>query len=219
MKNPSLPYVAPFAAFLIFLSLDGKLGLRPELEYPLRVVLLTAVLWVFSRRVIDLRAPQWLASAALGVGVFLLWIGPDVLWPSWREHWMFRNAIMGQAPAPEAGYGSLPWHALLFRTVRAVLLVPVIEELFWRGWLMRWLIRPDFQSVPPGQYSRQSFWTVAVLFALEHGAYWDVGLLAGIAYNWWMVRTTSLGNCILSHAVTNLCLSGYVMAAGRWQYW
>jgi membrane protease YdiL (CAAX protease family) len=58
-----------------------------------------------------------------------------------------------------------------------------------------------------------------VLFASEHGAYWDVGLAAGVAYNWWMVRTRSLGDLILAHAVTNLCLSVYVIAAGKWEYW
>jgi membrane protease YdiL (CAAX protease family) len=58
-----------------------------------------------------------------------------------------------------------------------------------------------------------------VLFASEHGAFWDVGLAAGILYNWWMVRTRSLADCILAHAVTNGCLAAYVLAGGHWQYW
>lgn len=219
MNNSSIPYVLPFVAFLVFLSLDGKLGLGPELEYPLRAVALAVLLWVFSRNVIDLRAPQWIGSTLLGVAVFVVWIAPELVWPAWHEHWLFRNPLMGTAPAPDQGYASLPWHTLLARTVRAVILVPIIEELFWRAWLMRWLIKPDFQEVPLGQYSKQAFWMVAVLFALEHGSYWDVGLLAGVAYNWWMVKTKSLGDCVLSHAVTNLCLSGYVLATGKWQYW
>jgi CAAX prenyl protease-like protein len=94
-----------------------------------------------------------------------------------------------------------------------------VEELFWRGWLMRWLIAADFRSVPLGAYTAQAFWVVAVLFASEHGAYWDVGLLAGIAYNWWMLRTRSLGDLILAHAVTNACLSAYVIVARKWEYW
>ncbi|MBL8232950.1 MAG: CAAX prenyl protease-related protein [Bryobacterales bacterium] len=218
-NNPSLPYVLPFAAFMVFLSLDGKLGVGPEVEFPLRVVLLSALLWIFSRHVIDLRAPKWAGSVLLGVVVFAVWIAPDVIWPEWRKHWLFENSLMGAAPAPQAGYASLPWHTLLFRTIRAVILVPVIEELFWRAWLMRWIIKPDFQTIPLGQYSTQAFWIVAVLFAVEHGSYWEVGLLAGIAYNWWMVKTRSLGDCVLAHAVTNLCLSGYVIATGKWQYW
>ena len=108
---------------------------------------------------------------------------------------------------------------LLLRTVRASILVPIIEELFWRGWLMRWLIQPQFQRVPLGAYTAFSFWTVALLFASEHGPYWDVGLAAGILFNWWMIRTKSLGDVIAAHAFANLLLSGYVVATGKWEYW
>ena len=97
--------------------------------------------------------------------------------------------------------------------------VPILEELFWRGWLMRWLISPQFEKVPLGAYQAGAFWITAALFASEHGPYWDVGLIAGIAYNWWMVRTRSLGDCILAHAVTNACLCGYVVATRHWEYW
>jgi CAAX prenyl protease-like protein len=59
----------------------------------------------------------------------------------------------------------------------------------------------------------------AVLFASEHGPYWDVGLLTGFLYNWWMIRTRSLGDCIVAHAVTNACLCVYVVSSGSWEYW
>jgi hypothetical protein len=59
----------------------------------------------------------------------------------------------------------------------------------------------------------------AVLFAAEHGSYWDVGLLAGITYNWWMVRTGRLADCMVAHAVTNGFLAAYVLYFGQWQYW
>jgi CAAX prenyl protease-like protein len=95
----------------------------------------------------------------------------------------------------------------------------VIEELFWRGWLMRYLVSADFQRVRLGTYTSLSFWLTAALFASEHGPYWDVGLLAGILYNWWVVRTGSLGDCILAHAITNLCLASYVLGLGQYQYW
>jgi catechol 2,3-dioxygenase-like lactoylglutathione lyase family enzyme len=105
-------------------------------------------------------------------------------------------------------------------TFGSVVLVPPVEELFWRGWLMRWLIRPDnFHAVRLGAYSHYSFWTTAILFAAEHGPYWDVGLIAGVLYNWWMVRTRSLADCTVAHAITNGLLAVYVLYAGHWQYW
>src|SRR5262249_2958695 len=105
------------------------------------------------------------------------------------------------------------------RTLRAVLIVPIVEELFWRAWLMRWLIEPDFSKVPLGAYTAASFWPVAFLFAVEHGPYWDVGLLAGILFNAWMIRIRSLGDLILTHAIANSALSVYVITAGKWEYW
>jgi CAAX prenyl protease-like protein len=105
------------------------------------------------------------------------------------------------------------------RILRAVVLVPIIEELFWRAWLMRWLISPRFEQIKLGAYAPMAFWVTAILFASEHGPYWDVGLITGVIYNWWMVRTRSLGDCILVHAVTNACLCGYVVATKHWEYW
>jgi len=218
-KNPSLPYVLPFGVFLLFLALSAKTGLRPEIEYGLRVTILSLLLWFVSRRVISFKTVSTWGSILLGAAVFLMWIGPDLVSPAWRQHWVFQNPIAGSAHQPPGGYASLPASALFFRALRAVAVVPIVEELFWRAWLMRWLVKPDFQSIPLGFFERQSFALTAVLFGLEHGAYWEVGLGSGIAYNWWMVRTRSLGDCILAHAVTNACLSAYVLLASKWQYW
>ena len=109
---------------------------------------------------------------------------------------------------------------LTIRVLSSMALVPILEELFWRGWLMRWLINNrDFLKVPLGTYQASAFWIVALLFASEHGAYWEVGLLAGIIYNWWIIRTKNLADCILAHAVTNGTLAAYVLSSGQWQYW
>ena len=95
---------------------------------------------------------------------------------------------------------------LVLRCLSSFVLVPILEELFWRGWMMRWLIDTNFLKVPLGKYVPSAFWIVAVLFASEHGPYWEVGLAAGIVYNWWIVRTRNLADCILAHAVTNAVL-------------
>ena len=76
-----------------------------------------------------------------------------------------------------------------------------------------------FERVPLGTYQAAAFWVVALLFASEHGPYWDVGLAAGIVFNLWMIRTNSLGDVILAHAIATGCLSAYVICAGKWEYW
>ncbi len=89
----------------------------------------------------------------------------------------------------------------------------------WRGWLMRWLVNPAFEKVAPGAFQTGAFWLTALLFAAEHGPYWEVGLIARAIYNGCMVRTKSWNDCILAHAVTNACLSLFVIVTGRWEYW
>lgn len=218
--HPAVPYVAPFIVFFVLLlSAEHLQKVLGEWEFPFRVCLLSLTLWVFSRDVIDLRVQRFLGSLVLGIVVFAIWVGPDVLIPGYRQHWLFQNAITGslKSSIPEDIRANLT--VLIFRTIRAVLLVPIIEELFWRGWLMRWLISPNFETVPLGAYTPSAMWITALLFASEHGPYWEVGLIAGLAYNYWMVKTKSLGDCIFAHAVTNGVLCLFVIASGRWEYW
>ncbi|MEP7362429.1 MAG: CAAX prenyl protease-related protein [Acidobacteriota bacterium] len=218
LKHPAAPYIGPFLVFIAFLALGDFLGLG-EWEFPFRVGILAASIWFFSRSVLDLRAPYWLASIGVGIAVFVIWVAPDYLIPGYRQHWLFSNSIMGKVASSLPDGFHMSTFVLVFRTLRAVVIVPIVEELFWRGWLMRWLIDNDFQKLPLGAFTWSSFVITSLLFASEHGPYWEVGLLAGAIYNLWIVSTKSLGDCILAHAVTNGVLSGYVIAAGKWEYW
>lgn len=221
LDNPrsSIAWAGPFAVFMALLVLMPMLEIPQPWDALLRVLIITASLWVFSRRVIDFRAPHWLASIGVGIAVFALWIAPDVLFPGYRDHWLFQNSITGSLKSSlDPAERAMPL-VLALRSIRAILLVPILEELFWRGWLPRWIQNPDFNEVPLGRYTLMAFVITAVLFASEHGPYWDVGLLTGIIYNWWMWRTKSVGDLILAHAVTNACLSGYVVVSGKWEYW
>ena len=220
IKHPSVPYVAPFVGFMAFIALAHWLPVSPRLLYPLRVVVIGAVVVVCSRQLVSFRAHNLAGSILMGIAVFVLWIAPDVLWPAYRGHWLFDNFLVGsaQSSVPQDVKESLIFVA--FRVFGSVALVPIVEELFWRGWLMRWLVRPeDFESVRLGTYTHYSFWITALLFGAEHGPYWDVGLLAGILYNWWMVRTGRLADCIVAHAITNAILAAYLLYSSQWQYW
>jgi CAAX protease family protein len=215
----SLPYVVPFGAVIVLLAVHPVLSLSPLAEQALWILVMTATLGWVARPALDFRIRNWAGSLLMGVAVFAIWIGPDRIFPGYHSFWLFTNPVMGSVAGtfPEASRGD--WAVLALRTMRAAVFVPIAEELFWRGWLMRWLISPHFQEVPLGAWSARAFWIVAILFATEHGALWDVGLAAGVLYNWWMLRTRSLGDLILAHGITNLCLSAYVVFAGRWEYW
>jgi CAAX prenyl protease-like protein len=214
----TLPWVAPFAVFALWLLLGKTIPLAwPAKEILLDAVVLASILG-FSWRVLPRAAPHWLPSVALGLAVFALWIAPDTLLPGWRDHWIFQKSVTGNVKTTIPPDELTPL-MLTLRTARAALLIPVIEELFWRGWLPRWLQDTRFERIPLGHYTRFAFWATAVLFSAEHGPFWEVGLVCGVIYNWWMSRTRSLGDLMIAHGVTNLALSLYVIASGRWGFW
>jgi len=179
-----------------------------------------AVILAVSRAPLRRGPSKPLLSVLVGIAVFILWVGPDRIAPGWHHAIIFDNAILGH-PAGNTPPASINEPLfLLFRVAISVIAVPILEELFWRGWLMRWIVNPDhFEQTPLGTWAPAAFWITALLFASEHGSFWDVGLAAGIVYNWWMIRTHNLWDCIIAHAVTNGILAAYVIAAGQWQYW
>jgi len=218
----TLAYIAPFCVLIVLLGLSQGIH-QPSLALQSAIVsIMCATIALTAKRVLAnpklMRVRNWPGTVLIGVVVFAIWIAPDRLMPGYRSLWLFNNPVMGRdsgLPSGPPGDGA----AQAVRALRAVAIVPVAEELFWRGWLMRWLIAADFESVPLGAWSALSFWIVALLFGSEHGRYWDVGLVAGVVYNWWMLRTRSLGDLIVTHAITNACLSAYVVFAGKWEYW
>jgi len=220
VRFPALPYVAPFLTFIALMGVEKLTGLPTTWMYPVRAVATLAVLLAVSRAPLSVRPTRPLASVALGAAVFVLWIGPDVLFgPGYRHFWLFQNSITGAAASSIPLVLRHRFWFLALRTASCALLVPPMEELFWRGWAMRWVIASDFRKIPLGTYQASAFWLVALMFAAEHGPYWEVGLATGIIYNWWMVRTRTLADCIVAHAVTNGLLSAYVLATHQFQYW
>jgi CAAX prenyl protease-like protein len=221
---PSILYAGPFVLFVALLPLQRVLPWPPvwlNLGYVAVMLLALATVW---RRIPDLQLDKlafrnWFGSAAIGVIVFVAWVVPDMLFPGYRHNVLFENFLTGTTTAGLSEAARTQPLVLWLRAFRAVIIVPIVEELFWRAWMMRWIIVPDFLSIPLGTWSARAFWVVALLFAAEHGPMWDAGLFAGVLYNWWMVRTRSLGDLILVHAISNACISIYVVAAGRWAYW
>jgi CAAX prenyl protease-like protein len=193
--------------------------LPPRVELVARLALPALALALCWRRLPKFRMEHPAGSVLTGLAVFVLWVAPDFLFPGWRSHWMFQNPVLGRlnvSMPPESLNHPVD---LVLRVLRASTVVALAEEIFWRGWLMRYLIHDDFQSVPIGAYQFRAFWLTAVFFAVEHGPYWEVGLAAGMIYNWWAVRSKSLGDLILAHGVTNAALSVFVILTRRWEYW
>jgi CAAX prenyl protease-like protein len=214
----TIEWVGPFAIFAIWLLVDKRLPIANPAKEIVRDLVLVAAIFGLSRRVLPRTAPHWLRSTVLGLAVFVVWVAPDFIFPGWRQSSIFQNGITGRVTTSIPRTDLTPL-MLVLRSVRAVLLVPILEELFWRGWLPRWIQDNRVDCIPLGQYTPLAFWATALLFAVEHGPFWEVGLVAGVVYNWWMRRTRSLGDLMVAHGVTNLALSLYVIATGQWGFW
>ena len=105
-----------------------------------------------------------------------------------------------------------------FLAVGAALLVPVMEELFWRSFLMRWIQRPAFLGVDPAQVGLRALLISTFMFVLVHPL-WLAAALAGLAYAWLYIRTGKLWTSVIAHAVTNGALGIWVVRSGQWQFW
>lgn len=216
----AIPWVAPFAVFMVWLAVGPSLNIPQPWESVARVAVLLAVLLTVSRNLVfSLRVRHVLPSVLIGLGVFVMWVAPDQLFPAYRSHWLFQNSVTGTITT------SIPANELAdplvvsLRVFRAAILVPILEELFWRGFLPRWIVNNDWSKVPLGTFNTLAFVGTALLFASEHGPFWEVGLLCGLIYNWWMWKTRSLGDLVLVHAVTNGALAAFVLVTKQYAYW
>ncbi|HYR58229.1 MAG TPA: CAAX prenyl protease-related protein [Chthoniobacteraceae bacterium] len=219
-------YFAPFAVFLGFLALNELLGKMSEgmagawwwseprlWIFPLQTIVCGSLLLRW-RRCYGLKRPARAAFAvAVGALVLAIWIAPQA--------WMhFPARLAGFDPTY---FGKSGWAfdvTVALRFLRLVVVVPLVEEIFWRGYLLRILIADPFTDVPIGAFSWRSFAIVTAGFCLEHQpADWPAAILAGALYNLVAYRTRSLSSCVLAHAVTNLLLGIYVMRTGQWGFW
>jgi CAAX prenyl protease-like protein len=223
IRSPLAAYVTPFLVFMAGLMLVSlvkdsnadTLWLRsPEYWiYPLQTALCAAALIFYWRQYDFGKRGGIVLGLAAGVVVLGIWIAPQAVLGAGARVDGFDPSVFGEGSA-------LYWMTVTARFARLVIIVPLVEEIFWRGFLMRYLIREDFTSLPVGAFQWKSFSAVALCFMLVHGmADWPAALLCGIIYNFVAVRTGSLGACVLAHAVTNLGLGVYIMATRQWGFW
>ncbi len=218
----------PFAVFMGFIGLDecirflAGLGLF-TLEatalyylYPVKALTVGYLLYLFKDRYKEVtfkdlaNIPDTLLSCGIGVLVFTLWIKMD---------WTLGAAGVPQGFNPALLPGrTIQISMTLFRIAGAVLVVPLMEELFWRSFLIRYIIDKNFDTVSIGTFTWGSFLLTVAFFGLEHNFIY-AGIMAGIFFNLVLYRTRSIAHCVLSHAVTNLALAIYVVSTGKWQFW
>jgi CAAX prenyl protease-like protein len=217
-------FLAPFVVFMALLGLgqavahffDGQafwMASAPRYWVdPLQTFLCVALL-IHGWRQYEFKAPtQPIFTLSIAGLVFVLWVSPQVFFHAASRTDGFDPAFFGG--------GWRYWTNIEPRWMRLVIVVPLLEEIFWRGFLLRYLIREPFEEVPVGAFSWPSCAWVALFFAAAHwGPDFFPALLTGMLYNFIAYRTRSLSSCVLAHAVTNLLLGIYIFVTGQWGFW
>jgi uncharacterized protein len=225
MRLPSraaLARIAPFALFMALLIVrsqapaDGAWGFDAQWLYGLSVIIAGAVIAFFWREYGELArqtlpdAREVLLAIAAGLLVFVLWIHLDTPWMT-----------IGSPSAPFKPFdasGAIDMPQVALRFIGAALLVPLMEELFWRSFLMRWLEQPVFQGVAPQRIGVRAIVLSTFVFTLAH-TLWLAAAIAGLVYALLYVKTGKLWLAVIAHAATNAALGAWVITTANWQFW
>ena len=212
----------PFVAFMVLLALrglapaDNSWGFDTRWLYALNLLVVGAMLLAWWREYGELAwqnaptAREWALAIAVGLVVFALWIQLDAPWMQIGEP--------TAAFVPTDAQGRLNWPLIVVRWLGAALLVPVMEELFWRSFLMRWLQEPVFEGLDPRRTGAKAVLLSTFVFMLAHPL-WLAAIVAGLAYALLYRSTGKLWPAVIAHAVTNGALGLWVVYRGQWQFW
>ena len=218
--RPSTARILPFATYMAFIAIADlleRLGASADQLrwlYPAKVLMVAAVLLAYRHHYSELvgrtmRLRHVAQAVAVGIVVLLLWI-------SLNASWMQIGTSAGFNPTGVDG--RIDWLLVACRIVGAAVIVPLMEELFWRSFLMRWLERHDFLNVYPASVGLKAIVVTALLFGIEHNL-WLAGIVAGLAYSAVYMRSGNLWSAVLAHATTNGLLGVWILATANWTYW
>lgn len=214
-RSPVTARFAPFFIFLIFTSLQGQFGAESHYWfYASKIIVGALLIWAMWPLVREMRwAFSW-EAVAVGVGVFVMWVGIDPFYPKFGK-----QEIVWNAPEHFGTESALGWGLVAWRTLGSGLVVPPLEEVFYRSFLYRFSMTNDIEKIPLGKYFPRAFWVTVILFTLAHPAQWLAAFLCGIAYGWLVIHKKRLGDAMTAHAITNILLGIWVGWKGAWHFW
>jgi exosortase E/protease (VPEID-CTERM system) len=210
-ENPTVTYLLPLVSILAAGMLTGAATGSFEWLYPVRFLAAAGVFWTLRKKYASIDWSFTWFGPAIGALVFVIWIAAD------RFLSVASPDAMPQALADSSATARLTWITL--RALSAVVTVPIAEELAFRGFLLRRIISPDFESVPFYRFTWLGLGASSVAFGFLHGNLWFAGILAGLLYAWAMLRRGRIGEAVVAHATTNLLLAAYVLLFQQWHLW
>jgi CAAX prenyl protease-like protein len=225
LVRDDVAYILPMATFLVFIWLGANETVKRyvphayAVSYLCRTVIVAAMLALFWQAYTKVRWTHlWLGALVGVVGIFQ-WVGMQLWLQNHFPKW-FAPSPDAFDPTKEFAMPALVYAFIAVRLVGAVLVVPVMEELFWRDFLWRQILAPnDFKLAQVGEWNWAPFVFVSGAFALVHGNWWLTSIVWALMIAALLVYTRSLGACIVAHATTNLLLGFYVLRTHDWAFW
>jgi hypothetical protein len=211
--SPWAARVVPFVIFVLLTFGQGNFGAASAYWFYLAKTLIAVwLIWEMRPLVSEMRwAISW-EAVLVGVAVFGLWVGLDGFYPQ------FKNGVVWNPFAQFGPNSAQAWLMILTRIIGSTLVVPPLEEVFYRSFLYRYFAKPDFLSIPLNRFLPWPFFATAAVFGFSHFQ-WLAGILCGMAYQWLVLRKNRLGDAITAHAITNFLLGVWVAWQGAWQFW
>jgi hypothetical protein len=214
---PEYARVVPLVVFAGLTALQGRLGQGSEYwVYLLKTFVGAWIIWEMRPCLDEMRWKVSWEAAAVGVAVFVMWVGLDGHYPRLAK----LQTEAGWNPHQQFGQGSaMAWLCIVARIAGSSLVVPPIEEVFYRSFLYRYLASSRFQAVAFNEFHALPFAATAVVFGLAHPGRWVAGILCGAAYQGLALRKNRLGDAMTAHGVTNFLLGIWIVWKGQWHYW
>jgi uncharacterized protein len=219
--SPLAARVAPFLVFAGLTALQGSFGETGKYWiYVVKTIAALGMLWVVWPVVKEARWSFSVEAIGVGVAIFLIWVFLDPYYAKLDRIFpkLFKAGTTSWNPFEHFGQSSLAWFFVVSRIVGSSIIVPPLEELFYRSFIYRYIIHPNFETVPLKRLHWPAFLAVSAVFGVAHRE-WFAGILCGAAYQYLTVKHGRLNEAMLAHGVTNLLLACWVVWKGAWQFW
>ncbi len=236
--SPSLIRVVPFAVFLALTACQGQFGEESRYWfYLLKTLVAIPMLLVVRPFIAELRWNLSWEAVVAGVIIVVLWVGLDGHYPTLHQifvgrlcPWLRKVGLEGWCPSEEEA--QFPWNppgffganaslALVFvmaRILGSTLVVPPLEEVFYRSFLYRYIAKANFEDVRLGAFLWMPFLVTSILFGVTHQE-WLPGILCGFILQGLVCWKKRLGDALTAHAIANFLLGLWVVWRRAWHFW
>jgi len=219
-KSPEHARFLPFLIFVVITFFGGTMGGSGMFWlYAVKVVVGAWMVWEMRAFVPEMRWSFSWQAVVVGIVIFVAWVGLDPFYP--KNHLLFKDTKESiWNPFTHFGEGSgIAWALIVIRIFGMTIVVPPIEEAFYRSLVYRYIVKYDFTKVAMNHFDGVALVLCALLFGFSHFQ-WLPGIMCGMAYQWLAIRKGDLGDAITAHAITNFLLGVYVVWQGgeAWKF-